>query len=253
MFKEHSMQLIQCLANNDAIALVNIESDTSLAMAMNGTQIRNLNKALTKKDIIKSISFFIHRFNDSFNANGKFNDMQIATVAMDLYDVFAYESLEDVMLMFKFARQGKIGDGRDFKLDSQTIFHKWVPQYLELKSIEREKNHIEGQGNYNGTSNFKWKKEDVDKLKVSTGKEKIKGSTYGQRIKEVFNTDHLKKPVSVITNRTDYMNTMYLEVRRQPIESLKNYILSQNKDDPTFDEDVFKLVETEIDRRNKKG
>lgn len=245
------MQLIQCLAKNDAFTLVEIENETSLAMAMNGTSIKSLSKTLSKKDIVKSISFFIGRFNENFNASGKFSDIQLATVSMDLFDIFQYETLEDVMLMFKYARQGKIGDGKDFKLDSQTIFHKWVPAYLELKSIEREKEHSQKKGELNGMSKFDWKKEDIEKFNVN---EKLVNPTkLGQRMKAKF--DVTERSEIVLRDRSEFLNDMFLNLKRMTNEQLKNYLIksdvnSQNAENSIpFDPEVYEMVEKEIDSR----
>tara|TARA_R110000822_G_scaffold14427_6_gene50816 strand:+ start:12522 stop:13010 length:489 start_codon:yes stop_codon:yes gene_type:complete len=74
---------------------------------------------------------------DSFNVGQKINDDQSVTLAIDLLEVFGHENLEDVVLMFKLARQGRIG-GKIFRIDNQVVFSEWVPAYLELKAIERE-------------------------------------------------------------------------------------------------------------------
>lgn len=246
------MQLIECLATNDSYGLLEIENSTSVALAMEGASIRSLSKTLQKKDIIKSISFFIHRFNDNFNAKGKLTDEQIGLMAMDLFDMFGYETLEDVMLMFKYARQGKIGDGRDFKLDSQTVFHKWMPEYLELKSIERENQHSKSKGELNSITNFKWKKEDLDNFKVDKTEKLL--TKLGERTKEKFNVEGEPRKV-ILKDRSKYLNEMFYQVRKMTDEQLTQYMIKvdiKNTNDSTtipFDKDIFELVEQELDRR----
>jgi hypothetical protein len=238
------MKLIKCLAENDAYELIEMEGETSLSMAMEGASIRSLSKILTKKDIVKSISFFIGRFNQNFNASGKFTDIQLATVSMDLYDIFQYESLEDVMLMFKYARQGKIGDGKDFKLDSQTVFHKWVPQYLELKSIERENQHRKNMGEKNGIANFKWKPEDVNKLKLSDKTETVKQGL-GSRVKEVIDTPEDYKPP--IQKRSVYLGLLKASANkasRAELESSRANLIEKGSEP-----DALEVIENEMKNR----
>jgi hypothetical protein len=37
--------------------------------------------------------------------------------------------------MLKQARQGIIGDGKDYKLDGQNVLTKWFPEYLEKNTL----------------------------------------------------------------------------------------------------------------------
>lgn len=240
------------MATNDAIAFVEIENSLTVNQAMNGASLISLSKVLKKKDILKALSFFINRFNDNFNAKGKLDNMQIATMVGDLFDVFHYETLEDAMLMFKYARQGKIGDGMDFKLDSQTVFHKWVPAYLELKSIEREKEHDEKKGKLNGMTNFNWKQQDLEKLKVDPNL--VLPTKLGDRMKEKIDTP--LNPEIILKDRKKYLEEMYYQVRNMKDDQLKNYLVKVDYNDTKdkslikYDQDVVELVENEIDRRN---
>lgn len=228
------------MANNDAIGFVEIESSLTVATAMNGTSLMSLSKVLKKNDILKALSFFIIRFNDNFNAKGKLDNMQIATLAGDLFEIFQYETLEDAMLMFRYARQGKIGDGNDFKLDSQTVFHKWVPAYLELKAIKRENIHKSIK-----SDNITINPELGKKMFENVGNEEIcsKGNGIGTRLKK-----ELKK-AKVVTNRTDYLFEMRKRAKLAPIEKLREYILKNGVESDSFDPQLFEIVETEIDVR----
>ncbi len=132
------------LAKADETELILFESDLSISKAYTGTMLNTLQKA-DKRTTIKTLVYIISRMNDGFNMKQKLNDNQILQLSIDLLEVFKFECVEDVILMFKYARQGKIG-GKLFKLDSQTIFNEWVPAYLELKTIERER-RIEKQKN----------------------------------------------------------------------------------------------------------
>ena len=247
MSKERSALLIRSLATNDFDCFLEMERNTKVAEAMTGSSLQSLTKSLSRKDVIKSISFLINRFNENFNANGKFNDMQIATVSMDLFDIFQFESLEDVMLMFKYARQGKIGDGKDFKLDSQTIFHKWVPEYLELKANERELSHNKKKGELSGMANFNWDKENLDKFEVSE-KEQLAGKNFGSRVKEIFTTEHLDKPKLDQVLKPDFYERANADVVNHSTENLQVYLNAEKKS-VVPDESMIKIVEVELKSR----
>lgn len=129
------------MVKNDIAGLIEIEATTTLASAAEGTTLSKLTSQIEKRNVVKVVTYLTTRLADNFNVGKKFSVEQASIMAMDLLEVFNYETIEDVVLMFRYARQGKIGDGKDFKLDSQTVFHKWVPEYLELKAELREQNH----------------------------------------------------------------------------------------------------------------
>lgn len=203
------LPLMISLANNDSKALVEIESSLDIARAMESTSIRKLDSFVGKKNIVKAISYLILRMSENFNMNGKFNDVQAAILANDLYEIFGYETLEDVVLMFKLARQGKIGDGRDFKLDGQTVLHKWVPSYLELKAIERENQHQrqkDSQKPANRPLN--------PMILASAGKEKVEYEKGGLGTRQ-------KEKLEVKGNSPIQKRSVYLELMAEKIKGLK--------------------------------
>lgn len=242
-----SQELMQCMAANDYYSFVSLERETTVAIAMGGVQLRKLKDQVTKVNVIKSLSFLIANFNNNFNARGKLNEQQIIVLAGDLFDRFSFESLEDVMLMFKYARQGKIGDGKDFKLDSQTIFHKWVPEYLELKANERELKHNKKKGELSGMANFNWDKENLDKFEVSE-KEQLAGKNFGSRVKEIFTTEHLEKPKLDQVLKPDFYERAKADVVNHSTENLQVYLNAEKKS-VVPDESMIKIVETELKSR----
>jgi len=244
------MRLIQSMANNQQFEFLELETNLTVSDAIGGASIKALKKAILPINVVKSIAFLINRFNDSFNAKGKLNSDQVATLAVDLVDVFGYESLEDVVLMFKYARQGKIGDGKDFKLDSQTVFHKFVPQYLELKAIEREKLHEKRKA---GDEDEKWDKVGLDELKKNIDanlpkrKESVKMGL-GARLKKTLDVPSTNP---VLRDRVSFVNNMKVEAKGMSEEQLKTYLLKNDVDSENYDQGVYEIVEQEMDRRLK--
>ena len=187
MCKEQTQSLMKCLTENDNLEIALYESDLTVGKALNGTMINKLTKT-NIKETIKTLVLMISRMNDHFNASQKLNQEQIITLALDLTDVFKYETLEDVLLMFKYARQGKIG-GKVYKLDSSTIFNEWVPDYLELKAIEREK---------------KLAKERAERMKL----EQETSSNINDKVKDILNSFKVTKKTT--KHKKTYYNN-YLE------------------------------------------
>ena len=78
------------------------------------------------------------RFLNSFGFSTKHSEDQIETIALDTFNHFSHESLEDVILFFRMARTGKFGTTKR-GVDSNLIFGEWFPIYLEAKCEAREK------------------------------------------------------------------------------------------------------------------
>lgn len=126
------------MAQDNIQGLLMLESELEIKQTLNAVNIRKLASVIDRVNVIKALTYLTTRLANSFNVGKNLSLEQSTIIAIDLFEIFAYESLEDVLLMYKMVRQGKIGDGKDFKLDSQNIFHKWVPAYLELKAEARE-------------------------------------------------------------------------------------------------------------------
>lgn len=242
--------MIGCLASNDVAELITFEGELTIPKAMEGVRLNKLSTIIDKKNVIKAIAYLTARLSENFNVGKKFTVDQSTIMALDLFEVFGYETLEDVVLMFKYARQGKIGDGKDFKLDSQTVFHKWIPAYLELKALERENQHNKQKGEKSGLSNFKWSPEDVEKFEVSNSKETLttKPVGLGQRSKKDFEAPGYVNPIKT---RSKYIEALKDAVLVAPTFNLKDnleYLKAKGNEDDAVD-----IIEKELKRRERKN
>lgn len=134
-----SQQLMQCLADNNEVGLLVFEKNLKLVEAIDGTKIYNLQKEVGEINTITAICYLINRFNANFNFGKSLTSQQSAILASDIVEKYPYETIEDIVLMFKQVRQGIIGDGKDFKLDGQNVLTKWMPEYLDKKYQELER------------------------------------------------------------------------------------------------------------------
>lgn len=87
----------------------------------------------------EAIEKVVGRFFDSFGFS-KSNHLIIESTAIDTLDHFKYDSIQDIVLFFKMARQGKFGTTSRMP-DSNLIFGEWFPRYQEMKAEERERRH----------------------------------------------------------------------------------------------------------------
>lgn len=133
------MQLMQCLVSQDQVELLILEKNMNLEKAIEGTKIKSLEKSLGEINLVKVVTYLLMRFSESFNVGKNITNNQAPLIAIDIIEKYPYETIEDLVLMLKQARQGIIGDGRDYKLDGQNILNKWFPEYLEKKYIEFER------------------------------------------------------------------------------------------------------------------
>jgi hypothetical protein len=169
---------------NDAYGLMTFEKDLNIETAMEGTRLIKISDQIGEKKLVTAISFYLIRLNEHFNVGKKFTPLQSVTIAFDIIERYPHETMEDIVLMLKWVRQGVIGDGKDFKIDSQTVFHKWFPEYLEKKAEQREKALKVEQKKINEIP--VWDAENVSKFEVGT----TDGPTMeglGSRLKRKFN------------------------------------------------------------------
>lgn len=239
------------MAENRTGDLVLLEGDLNVSTAMEGVSISKLSRTIEKKNVVKAIAYLTTRLADNFNVGKKFSVEQASLMAIDLFEVFTYETLEDVLLMFKYARQGRIGDGKDFKLDSQTVFHKWVPEYLELKAIERENQHNKKKGDLH-INNFKWRQEDIYNFNVSKTTQTTQTSPngLGKRAKADYGTDgYVVSGNDFVSNnqRKEYLQNLASEASKETIERLNNALkyFTEKGNEP----DAVEVIQKEIDSR----
>lgn len=250
--KPTTQELMSILSTHDEIKLATYEKGMTIEKAMEGTSLRHLSKAIEEKNLVKTLVYFINRFSANFNVGKKFTPGQAITMALDMTEILGYETIEDVVLMFRMARTGQIGDGKDFKLDSQTVFHKWVPQYLELKAIKRENLHKRQKDE---TSYFKkWDPEDLKKFVVTDKKTIVTQNTapngLGQRTKKQIGTPEEVGTIhtSPITERKRFLKGLAYQASLEPIKSVENALQHYlEKNEP----DAVEVLQKEIDSRKE--
>jgi hypothetical protein len=134
-----SMQLLNVLATANEMELILFEKNLGFESAFSGTHLTKLEKGIGEMNTTIAISLILNRFNDNLNVGRSITKAQSAQIASDILEKYPYETIEDIVLMLKYVRQGIIGDGKDFKVDGQNVMAKWMPEYLDKKYYEVEK------------------------------------------------------------------------------------------------------------------
>ena len=136
---------MRCLASNNEVELIVFEKNLDISKAIEGTKLKKLEKTVGEIPTITAICYLLNRFNANFNVGKSLTQTQSALLASDIVEKYPYETIEDIVLMLKQVRQGIIGDGKDYKLDGQNVLAKWMPEYLDRKYTEVERQHKKKQ------------------------------------------------------------------------------------------------------------
>lgn len=134
--REETLSLSSRIVSGD-VSLVALEQEVSLTKALKGTTMRSAFRG-NDAAAFGVAHILCKRFLDSFSFSTKLDPAQVETFTVDALEHFQYETLDDMVLFLKMARSGKFGTAKR-GIDSNLVFGEWFPQYLELKSIEREK------------------------------------------------------------------------------------------------------------------
>lgn len=125
--------LQKCTENRQAFnALVKLERNMSVSEAIIKSPliITQGRKIDVVSQIIRIIEFFLE-------VTGKeLESYQIQILAGDIYEKFKTDTLDDVVLMLKMARQGDFG--KVYKCDTFEVMD-WCNKYLDHKSATRER------------------------------------------------------------------------------------------------------------------
>jgi len=193
---QQSIQLMRCLGSDNDVELTVFEKNLKIENAINGTNLKKLEKEIGEINTITAVCYLLTRFNSNFNFGRSLTDAQAALLASDIVEKYPYETIEDVVLMLKQVRQGIIGDGKDYKLDGQNVLTKWFPEYLEKKYIEFER---------------------IKKQEQSISKEELLLKTnainafYEKRKQKVAEKENYKKTIEEIDKMVEFMDRQMLE------------------------------------------
>jgi len=188
-----------------------------------------INKCLEKpnirivfKDEFAQVGFsvvkvLVIRFMESFGFSTKMNDSQIDTLTVDTLEKFSYESLEDIVLFFKMARNGSFGT-TNRGVDSNLIYGEWFPKYLEKKSELREQSYLNQKGK---TSKKQASDYDVkftyEKLKILNQYKKVE--IYVDKITQ--NMDRQLLEDTIIDWEKDQVKKPFLDILKRKRKTIK--------------------------------
>lgn len=205
--------LQQCTETKKAFnALVKLERNMSVSDAIINSPliVTQGNKISIVSQIIRIIEFFLE-------VTGKeLEGYQIQILAGDIYEKFKTDSLDDVVLMFKMARQGDFG--KVYKCDTFEIMD-WCNKYMDHKSATREKL--------------------INKKKKKQETEEIKGKSFHELPQELQDKFSKIGKSRLITRKASEMMTTEKTIRDLEKPKEKPESLKTEKSESLFSYDAF--------------
>lgn len=227
---------MQCLTNdnpNKAIEISLLENNLSLSKCLSIPSIYELKKQSSPKTILLAIQQIILNTAKTFKYSENMDYSQSAILASDLLDYFKHESMEDIALMFKMARQGELGSGKG-RLDHDVVFNIFVPAYLNKKAEARERQAALDKKKYNS----------VNEPMSEKAKQKF------EELSQMLSIKKTEEPVKPVVNHHQvWINKLKDNVKKLSLEQLYEELeKAENADHSVFAEAV-KIYREEIELR----
>ncbi len=200
---------------------------------MNLPVIQRLGKE-SKKDVLLMIERALRMTTSMFKYAEKMEDYQISMMASDLYDKFSYNTVEDIILMLRYVRQGKLGGSKSV-FDNDTLFNIYVPKYLDLKAEKWEKQN-------------EFIVDETDDVPM-TKEEKEKQQKLIEKLHKAFKADRKpKKPdfFEPIDHHSIFIENLKKDVGEMTKESIQNEMIRAKNHKMM---DAYEIYETELKKR----
>lgn len=208
--KQEILSLARSIIANPS-TLIQFENSTTIVSTLDKPTVRSTFKENTEV-AFGIVRILVDRFLDSFAFSTKLNENQKMTLVSDFLDRFSYESLLDIVLFMKMARNGYFG-AATHSVDSNLIFGNWFPQYLDLKSQQRE---------------LEWQKEKSLNNKLST--DDAVSNFYRKKREEKEKKQREEQMKKYIDDAVSHMDKQMLEdtisdwVRKPEMHPYLNYL-----------------------------
>lgn len=192
-------------------------------------------RAYGKDWVVGYISMWLIELNDNSNVKNKMNDAQMEFTATRIFETYSLK-VTDLTLFFRNVKEGVYG--QFYESLSQEKIMEWLSQYYDLRC---EYGQMQSQGNQ---TNFSLTKDSlspevVKEMFKGVGDEKVEynheSNGIGSRIKNVLSVELPTKIKSYTT------------------KELREYLANNDFTSKTYDEVVYRLIESEIDLRNKRN
>lgn len=187
-----------------------------------------------KEWVIGYISMWLIELNDDSNVKTKMSDAQMEFTATRIYETYSLK-VTDLTLFFRNIKEGVYGQFYE-NLGQEKIMG-WLAEYYKLRC---EYGEMQAQCNH---ENFSMTKDPIPKEIVN---EMFKG-VGSEKVVHDHEKDGLGKRINRVITK-DLVTT----IKSESLDFLKEYLINNDYNSKTYDETIYKLVETEIDLRNER-
>lgn len=227
---------MQCLIEPNAdtmLEIVSLESSLTVAKCLDLPLISQIKKEIPEKTLLKAVRQIVMNTAKTFKFSENMDLGQATILAADLLDYFRNESLEDIVQMFKMARQGELGSGKG-RLDHDVVFNVFVPAYLDKKVEAREKQ--------------------LQKEKEGHSKPAEEMSAYAQQkfaeLAEMLSVNKIYEPEKPVVNHHQiWLNHLKNSVKTLSVPELKTELEKAKNSDQSIFSEAVKIYDEEIKNR----
>ncbi len=201
-------------------------------------------RAYGKDWVIGYISMWLLNLNDNSNVKNKMGDAQIDFTAERIFETYSLK-VTDLTLFFRNVKEGVYG--QYYENLSQEKIMEWLREYFDLR-CEYAAMYSGDQHEKISLTKDKINPEVAKKMFEGVGEEKVmhdhESNGLGNRTKRQI------KKANVITQRTDFLNQMFISAKSMTDKQLKDYLVSQDVNSDNYDQNVIEMIERELDLRN---
>ncbi len=187
-----------------------------------------------KEWVIGYISMWLIELNDNSNVKTKMTDAQMEFTATRIYESYSLK-VTDLTLFFRNIKEGVYG--QFYENLSQEKIMEWLSQYFDLRCEYGQMQSQSMDDDFSLTKDA-ISPEVAKEMFKGVGEEKVeynheKNGGLGSRIKKVITID------------------LPTKIKEYTTDELKEYLINNDVDSKNYDEFVYKLIEKELDERNK--
>lgn len=233
-----STHWIQCIPPDKEDISLNIaerELDVTISKNMIQPNIATVRKDFPIRDIVRIIRGIILYSAKTFKYAENMNLQQATVLASDLVDNFKDECLDDIVLMFKMARQGKLGETKG-RLDADSLFNIIAPNYRLYKAEIREKQYSKEKFSHRNDNDSI---SDDAYAKFTELSERLSMNRTQQK-------EQNPPPVNHHKIYTDKLKASVGHMDLTKLKKLEQKLISQSE---TVFNDAIKIVQAEISKR----
>lgn len=212
------------------------EQEVQLSQTIDCVKIITLIQQLGRKRVIEIIRSALLNAAKVFKYSENLQIYPATILATDLLEKMKYDSLEDVLIMFRMARRGELGNSKG-RLDADVIFGTFLPKYNELKALQwEEKARLEKIENQKTSIRDDEKRTNNSALVEQLHKKFMERNRIDRSLKSIELVDHHKSFIQMLPSVVGGLTEK--ELAQEMSKAKRNRMW-----------DAYKIYETELNSR----